>query len=447
MGGLWGRLWSALRGEAAGNLMALLACTGVSQACGLGIVLLSARHLGQAGLGVFLFALTVTNYLTLIGGAGAGQVLIREVAGGRERTDEHVTAYLMLTGAMTAAVTAAAGLVVWLAASGDERAMWGWLLVGNVAGSVSLLPLFDAQHRQARAAAVMAAVDLLNLGCFAWAAWSGRLSVPLAGAFLGGKWLLVFLGQLAVYHWTVRPLRWRPEGADVGLFAWSGLRLLVAYLLLLVPLNGGVVLVRLLRTPEETAVMGIAAQVAVIYTTVCWQIQRLVQPYIMAESGASLDGAMYIGSRFAQTIGGIGVVCVGAALALIWGYMRPAYGAAAGPIVLLVASVCILHSGGISGIYLHKLQRESAVVQAQAIGCCIFLLLGIPACYWFGTTGAAATTLLAFGCGSSLLVANHYRAIERLRVECAQRGGPVLSEARRQEDKGEPGDYGPQGGS
>ncbi len=391
---MWGRLWAAVRGEAAGNLMGLLACTAVSQACGLGIVLLAARHLGQAGLGMFLFALTVTGYLALFGAAGAGQVLIREVAKDRGGTDRHVTAYLLVTGGVALAVTALGGLVVALFGAGEERALWGWLLAGNVAGSVSLLPLFDAQHRQARAAAVAACVDAATVAACAWLAWAGALTVPLAGVLMAGKWVLIFAGQLAVYHWTVRPLRWEREGADVWLFAWSGVKLAAAFALLVVPLNGGVVLVRILRTPEETAVIGLATQVAAVYFLLCWQAIRVAQPHIAGPHG---EEAWFV-RRLVLGLGGVfvggGVAVVGGAAVLLWRVL-PLYWGAITPTVLLVLAAATASGGLVVAGYLLRQGRERLVVAGHVAGLGLYLTVGFWLTGVLGLGGVVVTSFAA----------------------------------------------------
>src|SRR5262249_43679653 len=90
------------------NLAGLLVGTAVSQLCGFGIILLTARHLSQEQLGVFLFALTVQNYLLQLGGVGAGPALVREVTAHPARTDEFVSSYCLLVSSTTALRTVCA---------------------------------------------------------------------------------------------------------------------------------------------------------------------------------------------------------------------------------------------------------------------------------------------------------------------------------------------------
>jgi O-antigen/teichoic acid export membrane protein len=390
---MWPRLWALLRGEAAGNLLGLLACTAVSQACGLGIILLAATHLGQAGLGMFLFGLTVTTYLTLVGGAGAGQVLIREVAGGRGRLDGNVTTYFLLVGGMTLTVTLLAAVAVAVAAEGEERWLWVWLLVGNVAASVSLLPLFDAQHRQARAAAAAACVDVAALGVCAWLAWSDRLTVPRAGLLMAAKWLATFLAQLAVYHRSVRPVRWDWDGANVRKFASAGLKLLTAYLLLQVPLNGGVVLVRLLRSPEETAVMGLATQVSSVYFLYCWQVIRVAQPHITGPHGEEPWFIWRLAVSLAILMSCGGMAILGGAIAALW-LLLPTYVEAWRPAIFLLSSSAFLAVGLVLACYLQRHGQESTVLWGQAAGCAVFVLLAVPLTHGLGAAGASLASLL-----------------------------------------------------
>src|SRR2546430_2567560 len=80
------------------------------------------------------------------------------------------------------------------------------------------------------------------------AASAGAVEVGTGGRLMAVKWVLTLVGQWLVFGLTVHRLRWQLRPATLRLFLASGSRVLVAFLLSQVPLHGGVVLVKLLRT-------------------------------------------------------------------------------------------------------------------------------------------------------------------------------------------------------
>src|SRR5207237_1008299 len=132
---------------------------------------------------------------------------------------------------------------------------------------------------------VAALVDVLTLGGFLLAALTDRLGLVPAGRLLACKWVVIALAQFLLFTRTVRPVRWQVRPETVRQLLVSGWLVVIAFLLLLAPLNGGVVLVRLLRSEEETAVLGVAAQMATVHLLFCLQVARVVQPHITGPHG------------------------------------------------------------------------------------------------------------------------------------------------------------------
>ena len=62
--------WTPAGKQALGNLIGLVACTGISQACALGVLLLLTHGLPQEGFGAVLFARNVQSDLVAVGTFG-----------------------------------------------------------------------------------------------------------------------------------------------------------------------------------------------------------------------------------------------------------------------------------------------------------------------------------------------------------------------------------------
>jgi O-antigen/teichoic acid export membrane protein len=389
----------------------LLLLTALSQACGFGILLSLARCLPPEDLGIFLFALGLQGYLMLLGSGGAGSGVVRELAGADQSTlagadqsktgqapeqaDEWITAYLTLTAGTTLAVTSLALLGWFLTPThAEERTVLLWILLGNIPASISLLPLFDAGHRQHWAAATMLLVDLLTLASFALLAGSTLLTLPIAGLLMAAKWTLTALAQFALLR-VVWPFRWQVRAARLRTLAASGWPLVLAGFLILAPLTGGVILTRLFRSPAEAAVAGLATQAALVYATACGQVTRIAQPFIMAPDGVRPWFIRQLVFGVGAAILALGLGIAGLAFLVILLFLPVEYQAVLQPLTLMLLAGVPGAAAGILVLYLNRQRRESAVLAGYLAGGLVFGVAGVVATASLGPAGAALAALLA----------------------------------------------------
>jgi O-antigen/teichoic acid export membrane protein len=387
---------SAISRPVARTLIALLLGAGVSQLCGVGVTLLAANALGAAGMGVLLFGLTLQSYASMFGTAALGPVLIREIGAKEERADRFVTAYLFLAGASTllATVVGFAALVL-VGPVGDERRLLTWILAGNLAASISCLPLFDAYHKQGMAAIPAAIVDLAVLGGFFALSRSGALTIAAAGLLFALKWATIAATQFSLFHTRVRRVRWVFDPQVVRAFVGSGGRILISYALFLIPLSAGVVLVRLWRTDAEAGVLGVAVQVAMAYLFFSYQVTRIAQPHIAGPRGLEREfGVRLVLAHAAATLA-LGLMAGAGATAVIRLMLRPEYRMSIPPMLLLLVAVWLMAVDGVLSVYLYRLHKETAAAWARGIAAIVYAAVAAWLVPTLGGIGAAVGTLCA----------------------------------------------------
>jgi len=409
---VWRRLREAIlspAGRLSFRVGALLGLTALSQGCGFGILLLCGNVLGPDGLGLFLFALGVQGFLVLFASGGLGTVAVREV--GRRLAeadpagaDAATTAYLLLVCASSALAHGVVAVAVALTpCSAEERAVLFWMLAGNVVGAVSLLPLFDARHRQLRPAFVTVLVDVATLAAFAAVAVAGGLTPPVAMALLAAKWVAIAVGHLALLA-ALAPLRWDYRPAVVRAFLRPGPRLLLAGFLVLVPLSGGVVVTRLLRTPADAAVIGLATQIALVHTTAWWQVSRILQPHILGPHGEEAWFVRRLAAGVAAALAGLTVALAGAAAVVFLWLLPPEYRDALLPTGLLLVAATEWGVAAVVWAYLVRRHREGAIMAGYLAGAVVYVPAAMAGTVALGPVGAAAASALAAAATLAVLV-------------------------------------------
>jgi O-antigen/teichoic acid export membrane protein len=338
------------------NLIGLLAWTALWQASALGSLLLLSLGLAPEQFGMLSFALTAQTYLVLLGSLGCGSIVIREGIQRPSDLDAILTSFLTLTATSSALVCAGSLLVVSLApVSGEE----GWLLslvaMGSIPASMNLQPLFDIHHDQARGVSVGAVAEALGLLAVVLLWRSGALTLRTLGGVYAVKWSLAWAGQLLVYHAGIRRMRWRRSPGDTRRILRLSWPILFASLLFLLPLGGGVLLVRLRSGPTDAALIGLAYQAASAYLTLASLGLQVVQPHIAGPYG------LYPGFlRKLALFAGLLLGCLAAlALAVGWAVLRllpPVYGGAIVPMAWLLAAAGLLLIARLSHMFLIRFE-------------------------------------------------------------------------------------------
>jgi O-antigen/teichoic acid export membrane protein len=397
--------------RAAGNLLGLTAYTLAGQASAAGTVFVLTRALGPEQFGVFAFAQAVQSYLFLVGSGGCRTVVLREAARRPEDLDQILTCYLAYTAALSLTLAAATAAVAWGAGvSAAERGLVTALAVGNVAACANLVPLFDAQHQQARGAAVNAAAEVLTLAAFAALSGAAWLTLPAVGCVFAAKWALTSAGQCLVYHRRVRPLRLRFEPRRLREFAGSSWPLLLAVLVSTVPLHSGVIFVRLLATDADAGVYGLAYQVAYAYLLLAMLGSRVLQPHILGPYGRRRAFVRRLALFAFAFLGALGLAVYGAAFVVVRVALAPAYRDSLTPAAFLVAGVALFLGGHLAGTYLVALRRERVVLLASAAAAALYVagcLALTPVWAYNGPAVMSAGALLA-GASATVLAVRHF---------------------------------------
>jgi O-antigen/teichoic acid export membrane protein len=364
--------------QALRNLIGLGGCTAISQACGLGVLLVLANGLPPGEFGVYVFATNVLVYAVAVGGVGLVNVVVRDLNLRPEHSDATTTGFLVIT----AAGALIAGAVMAVAAEiapvrSIERHML--LVVGAVAVPMclNLAPLYDAHHRQALSAALGIPGDLLMLAGVASLQGAGLLTAPGAGLFLLGKHLLTAIAQATVYHRRVRPFRWVWDRGRTAALLRSGRFMVITGLVYMVPLHGGVILARLCRGEHDAGLYGLALHVGTAYLIVGTLVLRIVQPHIAGPYG--LD-RLFV-RKLLAAIGGILLAAwlagVGAAWALAYRLLDRAYAPAFGPMVVLLTTAAVAIATGVANLYLLRAHRERVLQAAYAGGAVVYVALAL----------------------------------------------------------------------
>ncbi len=360
------------------NLIGLGGCTAISQVCGVGVLLVLANGLPPEEFGVYVFATNLLSYLVAVGGVGLVNVVVRDLNLLPEHADQTTTGFLVIT----AAGAAIAGAVMAVAAEVApvptiERHMLLIVAAVAVPMCLNLNPLYDSHHRQALSAALGVPGDVLMLAGVASLHDAGLLTAPGAGLLLLGRHGLTVIAQATIYHRQVRPFRWVWDRGRATTLLRSGRFMLITGLVYMVPLQGGVILTRLLRGERDTGLYGLALQMGTAYLIAGMLVLRIVQPHIAGPYG--LD-RLFV-RKLIAAIGGIlfalWLAGVCAAWVLVYRLLDPAYAPAFGPMVVLLTTAAVAIATGVVNLYLLRARREWVLQPAYVGGAAAYVALAL----------------------------------------------------------------------
>lgn len=377
--------WQALH-----NLSALLIATGVAQVCGLISVLLLTRALGAERYGVLAFALTIQNYLMILGSAGLRPIILRELIRRPEALSQLWTAYITITGSLGVALalmTIAAA--VFVAPTMSEQVVLTFIAVGNIAACVTPLPFFDYRHAQSKSALIMTSAELIALLVLLALNAANTLSLPVAAIVFTLKWIgstaWLWLGlsrRLPDLHWD-----WLPhEPLKLLRTSWI---LLLSGLLGTIPLTAGIVLVRLYHGESAAGVLGLGMYAPRALLLLVGQLNRILQPHIVGPYGFRRD---FVGRLVAVYLSflGLTMACGAAGLWLVTTYLLPPeyYSALRCGIVMLAGSM--LFALAMLCINYHlAMRRERVVFSIYCLSSAIYAISALTLIPSHSVNGAA----------------------------------------------------------
>ena len=397
--------WTPAGKQALGNLIGLVACTGISQACALGVLLVLTYGLPQEGFGAVIFALNLQSYLVAVGTFGLTAIVVRDLTLHPDKSAETITAYLTVVSVASVLVgVATAVTAAFLPISPDERVMLWCIAAGNVAACLNLNPLFDAAHKQALAAALMVPGDLLAVGMIAGAYLADALSVQTAGVALIGRVATTAILHAIVFR-RVWPFAWKRNGGRAWRLMRSGWPMLFSGLIYAVPLGGSVVFVRALSGEIETSIYGLAFQLVTAELMIVSLILRVLQPHISGEYGLTRRFQWQLLAVVGGTLLGLIGLMLAAGWVLIFQFLRPEYESVYPVLAVLQGMVVFFAAAAVANLYLIRFHREGWIQAAHVIAVAVYLALVLGGWsryhlgYAFATTVSSVLLLVvaAFG--------------------------------------------------
>jgi O-antigen/teichoic acid export membrane protein len=403
--------------QAAWNLTALVAMTGLTQAAALGTVLVITAELGPARFGAFMFALSLQPYLYLLGTLGTALVLFRDATREPHRLDQITTAYQAVGLAGSLVVGALTAGAAWFAPiSPAEQGLIYLIAAGNVATCLALAPLFDVQHRQPLVAVVALVAEVGMLTALLMLAQVGNLGLVSLGAVLAVKWWFMTAAHYVLYQFAIRPLRLAFSITRVGRMLRSSLPMAGSTLIATLPASAGVFFVRLLHGEAEAGVFGIATQVAGACLLFSYLAIRILQPHIAGRYGLEptflrklilFTASFLILLYLAGFAAGAGIILV---------LLGPEYHAALLPLVVLLGAALLLSVGTLASSYLVVLHRERTVLWANGVAALVYVVGVVLLIPILGNIGAAIASALAAGCGTLWMLASVRASISAARA-------------------------------
>jgi hypothetical protein len=225
---------------------------------------------------------------------------------------------------------------------------------------------------------------------------TARLSASTAALMLVLKWTVTLLLQVAVFHRLVRPLRWAWDRGRAVALLRSGKVMLATGLLQMVPLQGAVILTRLLRGERDTALYGVAFQWATVYLIAGMLALRIVQPHIVGPRGSDPAFVRRIVAFMSASILVLWLAGVGVAWVLAYHVLARDYSQAFGTMVVLLGTAAAVIGAGTASLFLLRAHRERLLQVIYAGAALAYLPLA-----WLLSRGPlplfASASLIVFG--------------------------------------------------
>jgi O-antigen/teichoic acid export membrane protein len=389
---------------AARNLAGLLLFRGVSQGCQLLIFLLLANAFSKSEFGLLLFGLSLIPYAVLIAASSTGSIFLRDVAARPERSSELNGAWWAIRLGGTMLVVAAAAAACFVAPiSMNQRALYLLLTAAAASACFDLAAHYDARHRQAVHAGVLALADV----ALALAIWrmtsAGGFSLPAVGGAFAGKYVGGLLLQfVCAGDAAPRPVRIRIRCIRrVALASW---RLGLVGLLTSAPMWAGMFLVRGFHGEAAAANHGLAIQAASIYLTAAMMLSRVLRPHIVGPYGRHAGfvkkllpvlGTYYTGLLLLGLLGSAATILL---------LLPVAYRSAVLPTALALLAATIVSIGHSPSAYMLRFRSEAAMLRISAVAAVLFFALAgaiVPA---LGSAGVWSAAIVAAGVGTTLRI-------------------------------------------
>jgi O-antigen/teichoic acid export membrane protein len=367
------------------NFVWLAALTVLTQICGMGAVFYLTDGLGDIHFGAFAFSLSLQAYLVLLGGGGVNRICVRDGAQHPEQVDTIESSRLAITAPLSVAIfLLMTTAVCFISMPTDERILIILLSAGNIPASINMRFLFDVHHRQPISAAISLVTELAALATIIAVNEFGRLTLPAVGAIYAVKWTVACIGQFVVYHRTIRPWRWSWSRDYVRQMLVGGWPLLWAGLFASIPMRSGIFFVRWFHGDVDTAIYGLAQQIAVAYLVFCAVATRILQPHIAGPYGMTRGFIKKLLLFFVLFHATILAAALGLSATVIEAFLKPSFQAAVLPTAILLIGRMLASAGMIGGMYAIAQMRERVVLRVNICAAVFFVI----ACVWWVPQGS-----------------------------------------------------------
>ncbi|QDU04439.1 Polysaccharide biosynthesis protein [Gimesia chilikensis] len=402
--------------QALGNLSSLLVATTVAQLCGLVSVLLLTRSLGAEGYGVFVFALTIQNYLMILGMAGLRPIIVRELIRRPDALNRLWTAYVVITGGLgillaVVAITAAAIL----APTPSEQIVLTIIAIGNVAACLNPLPFYDFRHAQGRSAVIMTVCEVTALGILFAFYFNNCLSLPAAALIFAAKWIGSTAWLWFVLQRDLSELRWDWSKSEPVRLLSSSWKLIVSALLGTIPLTAGILLVRFYHGDAAAGIFGVAMYAPRALLLLVGQLNRVLQPHIMGPYGftsAFVGRLLFVYSTFVGVI----AICGAVGLLFVVSYVLPSeFRPALSSGWVMLGASALLATGALCVQYLVAMHREHFVAMINILMAMLYLTAAILLIPSYALLGAAWAMIISATIFSLISVMTAYLNANQLR--------------------------------
>jgi O-antigen/teichoic acid export membrane protein len=390
--------------HAARNLVGTVSLTILGQLCALGTMLVLTNTLGT-DYGIFSYAHFAQQYLVLFTTGALAQMVVRDAVHRPGEMNEIETSFLLVSGVLASILSILVVTGACLVPIGSsERLVLIFLALGNIPACMNVRCWYEAHHRQTRDSFISLFFEIGTLAVLVGLRLSGELTLTMAALVYALKWAASSLVLFAVYHFTIRRVRFvvsRPHILDMLHAAWP---LMLASLVAMVPFNSGGLILRIFRGPADAAVFGVALQVALAYLTFAQVANRIVRPHILGKHGLERS---FLSKLILFKTGFLGLLLAAAlcgAFLVIRYFMPIQFHAAIGPTALLLAAALLTAVGRTAGNYMVLLRSERIFLLANAGAALTYLaavLILVPALSY---TGSALATLAASLIGTGFIL-------------------------------------------
>jgi O-antigen/teichoic acid export membrane protein len=411
---LYSRAWTMLRSyntdagrQAARNLVGTVTCTILGQFCTLGTLLVLTHTLGKENYGIFSYAHFGQQYLLLFTTGALAQVVVREGMRNFEQMDEIGTAYLLVTGTLSGLVCLFAIVVAWLLPiDAAERYVLVLLALGNIPACMNVRCWYEIHHRQTRDSIITLIAEVATLGALLLLRWMEGLTVVAAAAVYVVKWAITSVALLAVYHVTVRRVRFDLSMAHVWEMLRTAWPLMLASLVAMVPFNTGSVILRVSQGEGAAGLFGVAMQVALAYLTFSQVANRIVRPHILGPYGVRPSFIRKLILFKTGFLGTLMAVALAGSFVVIRYFLPASFRGALVPTALLLVGALLTASGRTAGNYMVLLQSERAFLIANLCAAAVYLAGSVALVPALSYTGSASMTVIASLVATGIIVAS-----------------------------------------